>query len=100
MKILEKSMLKILKRGCRTQYDLSISSLSLVEAPSVPPLRFARILWSNFNYDIYIYWVKGFAYREFLKFDVQTGCKQKLLIISNFSESFIKIGAMDDVVDM
>ena len=37
---------------------------------------------------------KGFAYREFSKFDDQTGCKQKLLIISNFSESFIKIGAM------
>ena len=34
----------------------------------------------------------GFAYRDFLEFDVQTGCKQKLLIISNFSESFIKIG--------
>ena len=42
MKIFEKSILKILKRGCRTQHDLSISSLSLAEAPSAPPLRFAR----------------------------------------------------------
>ena len=37
---------------------------------------------------------KGFAYREFSKFDVLTGCKQKLLILSNFSECFIKIGTM------
>ena len=47
--------------------------------------------------DIYITkknFFKGFAYREFSKFDVQTGCKQKLLILSNFSESFIRIGAM------
>ena len=36
----------------------------------------------------------GFAYRVFLEFDVQSGFKQKLLIVSNFSESFIKIGAM------
>ena len=42
VKIFEKSILKILKRGCRTQSDLSISSLTLVEAPSVPLLRFAR----------------------------------------------------------
>ena len=27
--IFEKSIFKLLKRGCRTQYDLSISSLSL-----------------------------------------------------------------------
>ena len=40
------------------------------------------------------FFFKGFSYREFLKFDVQTGCKQKLLILSNISESFIKIGAM------
>ena len=37
---------------------------------------------------------KEFMYREFLEFDVQTGFKQKLLILSNFSESFIRIGAM------
>ena len=36
----------------------------------------------------------GFAYQEFLEYDVQTGFKQKLLIVSNFSESFIKIDAM------
>ena len=41
-----------------------------------------------------LFFFKGFAYREFLEFDVQTGFKQKLLIASNFSESFIKIGAM------
>ena len=41
-----------------------------------------------------LFFFKGFAYREFLEFDVQTGFKQKLLIVSNFSESFIKIGAM------
>ena len=41
-----------------------------------------------------LFFFKGFAYREFLEFDVQTGFKQKLLIASNFSESFIKIGAV------
>ena len=34
---------------------------------------------------------KGFEYRNFLKFDVQNDCKQKFLIISIFSESFIKL---------
>ena len=41
-----------------------------------------------------LFFFKGFANREFLEFDVQTGFKQKLLIVSNFSESFIKIGVM------
>ena len=31
------------------------------------------------------YFFKGFATREFLEFDVQTGFNQKLLIVSNFS---------------
>ena len=42
MQIFEKSILKLLKHGCRTQYDLSIISLSLAGALSAPPLRFAR----------------------------------------------------------
>ena len=41
IKIFEKSILKILKRGCRTQYDLIISSLSLAEVPSAH--RFASL---------------------------------------------------------
>ena len=39
------------------------------------------------------FFFKGFACREFLEYDVQTVFKQKLLIVANFSESFIRIGA-------
>ena len=41
-----------------------------------------------------LFFFKGLVYQEFMEFDVQTGFKQKLLIVSNFSESFIKIGAV------
>ena len=36
----------------------------------------------------------GLPYREFFEFKDQTDCKQKLYIVSNFSESFITIDAM------